>query len=127
MLVNKKINDVLTEISNETIRLHNSKDLVAEYNYVKRLYNFIDKKMAEDDKITLLIYLLHNLHFKNILTDPETMLAANNIKLRTIFIIYMLSIILLIIAAILFKTNSGLNELITILQNVLNAINLTKG
>lgn len=125
MIVNPKIKEFLELISKETINFENSKFIdIPKRNMLKRFVKFYKEHLSEDEQVFVMYYLLHNLNYKNLLIDPETILTIHNIKLRTIFFIVVGVIISLIFAAILFRTNDSLNRIIDILGHILDVVKL---
>lgn len=122
MIVNKKIKEMFKEISSETIKYMNSKD--SERKYIRRLLNIFKTQLNEEEQIFIVKTILEFIHYKNIVTDPDTIITAANIKLRTYFFIFVLTIIGIFTAAILFKTNENLNEIVSLILNVLRVTGL---
>lgn len=86
MIINKKINDTLAEITVKSIEYSNNPE--SKRLYMKRMLKIFNESLSEEERIFIVAYMLDNLHYKNILIDPETMLTANNIKLRSFFLIF---------------------------------------
>jgi len=122
MIVNKKIKEMFKEISSETIKYMNSKD--SERKYIRRLLNIFKTQLNEEEQIFIVKTILEFIHYKNIVTDPDTIITTANIKLRTYFFIFVLTIIGMLTGAILFKTNESLNEIVSLILNVLKVTGL---
>lgn len=122
MIVNKKIKEMFKEISSETIKYMNSKD--SERKYIRRLLNIFKTQLNEEEQIFIVKTILEFIHYKNVVTDPDTIITAANIKLRTYFFIFVLIIIGMFTGAILFKTNESLNEIVSLILNVLKVAGL---
>lgn len=110
MIVNKKIREVIKEISAQTIAYMNSED--KERKYLRSLLKIYKKNLTEDEQIFILKYLLEFVHYKNITIDPENIITMNNIKLRHYFLVLLLVFGFIIITLIiLFQTNALINIL----------------
>jgi hypothetical protein len=125
MKVNPKIKETLDEIAKESINYFNS-DKTFHAIKIRKLYKLFRSQLTEEEQLFVVIYLLENLHYKNSLTDPETLITASNIKLRTIFFTVISVIFVMIVSALLFKTNSSLNFISDTFSHVLAAIQLVK-
>ncbi len=80
------------------------------------------QSMSEDEQLYVFNNLLEEISYKNLIADPENMLTVGNIKLRSHFMIFVMSVIVLLLASYLFGTNDeikaigdGLGKLLTIL------------
>ena len=125
MKVNPLISKVISEISTESVRLANNP--AAHYKYVRRILRVYDKTLNEEDRIFVMSQLLEMVHYKNATLDPDNMFTAANIRFRSWSYLTFLIIVVMIIAAILFETNSGLNLIVDYLDTIRNAISLGKG
>lgn len=125
MKVNPLISKVISEISTESVRLANNP--TAHYKYVRRILRVYDKTLNEEDRIFVMNQLLEMLHYKNATLDPDNMFTAANIRFRSWSYLTFLIVVVMIIAAILLKTNSGLNLIVDYLDTIRNAISLGKG
>ena len=125
MKVNPLISKVISEISTESVRLANNP--TAHYKYVRRILRVYDKTLNEEDRIFVMSQLLEMVHYKNATLDPDNMFTAANIRFRSWSYLTFLIIVVMIIAAILFETNSGLNLIVDYLDTIRNAISLGKG
>lgn len=122
MIINKKINDALAEISAKSVSYGNSKD--ERRKYIRRLLNLYTKHLSEDEQIYLVSYLLENIHFKNVLIDPETMLTANNIKLRTIFVALVVGGTIEMIILFMFKKGIFFQDGFKVMESLLKFLTL---
>jgi hypothetical protein len=125
MKVNPKIKETLDEIAKETINHFNS-DKAFHAVKIRKLYRLFISQLTEEEQLFVVIYLLESLHYKNTLVDPETLITASNIKLRTIFFTVISIIFIMVAFALLFKTNSSLNFISDTFSHVLAAIQLAK-
>jgi hypothetical protein len=122
VIINKKINDALAEISAKSVSYGNSKD--ERRKYIRRLLNLYTKHLSEDEQIYLVSYLLENIHFKNVLIDPETMLTANNIKLRTIFVALVVGGTIEMIILFMFKKGIFFQDGFKVMESLLKFLTL---
>ena len=120
MNVNPKIKLMLAEIAEQSIKYANKKD--ERKKYQRKLLRLFKQSMSEDEQLYVLNNILEEISYKNIIADPENMLTVGNIKLRSHFMIFVMSIIVLLLASYLFGTNEeikaigdGLGKLLTIL------------
>lgn len=122
MIINKKIKETFDKISEESIKYSNTPD--KKRKYLKRLLKIFNTNLTEDEQIFIFKFLLEQIHYKNIITDPDNVVQIHNIKLKTITYIFFLTIVLAVIIAILFKVNDDLNNLIVMLTNVFKILSL---
>lgn len=120
MNVNPKIKLMLAEIAEQSIKYANTKD--ERKKYQRKLLRLFKQSMSEDEQLYVFNNLLEEISYKNIIADPENMLTVGNIKLRSHFMIFVMSIIVLLLASYLFGTNDeikaigdGLGKLLKIL------------
>ena len=120
MNVNPKIKLMLAEIAEQSIKYANTKD--ERKKYQRKLLRLFKQSMSEDEQLYVFNNLLEEISYKNIIADPENMLTVGNIKLRSHFMIFVMSIIVLLLASYLFGTNEeikaigdGLGKLLKIL------------
>jgi hypothetical protein len=125
MKVNPKIKETLDEIAKESVNHFNS-DKAFHAVRIRKLYRLFRSQLTEDEQLFIVIYLLESLHYKNTLIDPETLITASNIKLRTIFFIVISVIFIMIAFGLIFKTNSSLNFISDTFSHILSAIQLAK-
>jgi hypothetical protein len=125
MKVNPKIKEVIDEIAKEAVN-HFNTDKAFHAVRIRKLYRLFRSQLTEEEQLFIVMYFLESLHYKNTLVDPETLITASNIKLRTIFFIVISVIFIMIAFALLFKTNSSLNFISDIFSHVIAAIQLAK-
>ena len=120
MNVNPKIKLMLAEIAEQSVKYANTKD--ERKKYQRKLLKLFKQSMSEDEQLYVLNTILEEISYKNIIADPDNMLTVGNIKLRTHFMIFVMSIIVLLLASYLFGTNEeikaigdGLGKLLKIL------------
>lgn len=116
MIVNTKLKEFLNELKTITVKYYNTPD--EERNHYRRLLNLYTTKLTEKEQIFIIKLLVENLHYKNIVTDPDNVFTLHSIRLRNITYTFFLVIITMIIAAILFKTNDSLNDIVEFFSNV---------
>lgn len=125
MKVNPEIKQVLAAISKESVRLANNP--TAHYRYIRRILRVYENHLKEEDKIYLMNTILELIHYKSVLLDPENMMQAANIRIRTIFFVAVMIVMVIIVAGIVLKTNDSLNGLVDYFRTISKAISLTKG
>lgn len=125
MKVNPEIKQVLATISKESVRLANNP--TAHYRYIRRIVRVYENHLKEEDKIYLMNTILELIHYKSVLLDPENMMQAANIRIRTIFFVAVMIVMVIIVAGIVLKTNDSLNGLVDYFRTISKAISLTKG
>jgi len=121
MKVNPKIKEVIDEIAKETV-IHFNSDKSFKVSKLRKLYRFFKNNLTEEEQLYIIYHILENIHYKNILVDPETLITVSNIKLRYIFFIVVSVIFVMVVFAILFKTNPTLNHILEIFSNVISII-----
>lgn len=109
MIVNPKIKEMLAEIATNAQHLSNRRD--ERKKYIRKLVKLYINDMSEEEQLYLALEIFEQINYKNIVTDPDTLIALNNVKHRTYFLIFSLTVIGMLVAAGLFKTNASLNEL----------------
>lgn len=122
MIINRKINDTLAEISLRSIEYSNSKE--SKRKYFKRLLKIFNDTLSEEERIFLVSYLLDNIHYKNILIDPETMLTANNIRLRTFFLAFTVICLAEILVLFLFQKEIFFKDGFKVVESLLKFMTL---
>lgn len=110
MKVNPTLKTVFNDIAKASVDYENTKD--DNRKYYRRLLHIFNTHLTESEKIFIIAFLLHNLHFKNLVFDDDNFLKVNNIKLRTYVFIFTLTLLAMIFAAIIFNTNESLNGFI---------------
>lgn len=109
MRTNPRIKQTLSEIAKESVSLHN--DPERQTKHIRRMVKMFDKHLSEEEKIFLVTYLMDMLHYRNLSIDPDNMLTISNIRIRTIFFVFICTVVLMIAAAALFKTNTSVMHL----------------
>lgn len=122
MIINKKIKETLKEISDQTNKYMNTPN--KEYKYLLRLLKVFKNSFTEQEQIFILKNILEQINYRNIITDPDNIAQIYNMKLKTVTYVFLLTIIIIFIVAILFKTNEHLNRLIDIMGNILLLLSL---
>lgn len=109
MNVNPKIKLILAEIAEQSIKYANTKD--ERKKYQRKLLRLFKQSMSEDEQLYVLNNILEEISYKNIIADPENMLTVGNIKLRSHFMIFVMSVIVLLLASYLFGTNDEIKAI----------------
>lgn len=105
MIINKRIKDTLSEISKESVKLHN--DPEKHTKYIKRMMQVFHTHLTDEERVYVVAYLLELLHYRTLAIDPDNMLTISNIRIRTLFFVFVSTVVTMFIAAYLFKTNSS--------------------
>lgn len=125
MKVNPDIKKALEAISSESVKLANNPTV--HYRYLRRIVRVLDKHLKEEDRVFIMNTLLDMLHYKSVVLDPENMMQAANIKIRTIFFVALMTILVILVAGIVFKTNDSLNGVVDYFVTISKALSITKG
>ena len=122
MIVNKKIKDALKEITEQNVKYMNTPD--KERKYLVRLLGVFKNTLTEQEQIFIFKIILEQIHYRNIITDPDNIVQIHNIKLKTITYVFLLTVILILLVAALFKVNESLNGILDMFGNVLKLLSL---
>lgn len=122
MIVNKKIKDALKEITEQNVKYMNTPD--KERKYLVRLLGVFKNTLTEQEQIFIFKIILEQIHYRNIITDPDNIVQIHNIKLKTITYIFLLTVIVILLVAALFKVNESLNGIVSMFGNVLKLLSL---
>lgn len=115
MLVNKDLTKFLTALADESIKSSNNEDL--NRANLKRALVFFKRRLTEEEQLILLKIVYENLHYKNIVTDPDNVLTLHTIRMKNVTYVFLMIIFILVIAAMLFSTNQSLMNFVSVLQN----------
>ena len=122
MLINKKIKETFKEITEQDVKYMNMPD--KERKYLKRLLNLFKNHLSDEEQLFLFKIILEQMHYRNLITDPDNIVQIHNIKLKTITYVFFLTVVLILLIAALFKVNDSLNGLISMFGNVLKLLAL---
>lgn len=122
MLINKKIKETFKEITEQDVKYMNMPD--KERKYLKRLLNIFKNHLSDEEQLFLFKIILEQMHYRNLITDPDNIVQIHNIKLKTITYVFFLTVVLILLIAALFKVNDSLNGLISMFGNVLKLLAL---
>lgn len=122
MIVTKKIRETLKEITEQNIKYMNTPD--KERKYLIRLLGVFKNTLTEQEQIFIFKIILEQMHYRNIITDPDNIIQIHNIKLKTITYIFVLTVVVILLGAALFKVNDSLNGLIDLFGNVVKLLSL---
>ena len=114
MIVNKELVKFLTTLADESVKAGNRPDAYRE-DY-KRALKFFKNRLSEEEQLVLVKIVYENLHYKNIVTDPDNVLTLHTIRMKNITYVFMMVIFILVLSAILFETNETLNNFVKFLQ-----------
>lgn len=122
MIVSKKIKDTFQEITAQNVKYMNMPD--KERKYLKRLLGVFKHTLSEEEQLFVFKIVLEQMHYRNMITDPDNIVQIHNIKLKTISYVFFLTVIIVLLIAALFKVNDSLNGLISMFGNVLKLLAL---
>ena len=122
MLINKKIKETFKEITEQDVKYMNMPD--KERKYLKRLLNVFKNHLSDEEQLFLFKIILEQMHYRNLITDPDNIVQIHNIKLKTITYVFFLTVVIILLVAALFKVNDSLNGLISMFGNVLKLLAL---
>ena len=122
MLINKKIKETFKEITEQDVKYMNMPD--KERKYLKRLLNVFKNHLSDEAQLFLFKIILEQMHYRNLITDPDNIVQIHNIKLKTITYVFFLTVVIILLVAALFKVNDSLNGLISMFGNVLKLLAL---
>ena len=97
MIVNKKIKDALKEITEQNVKYMNTPD--KERKYLVRLLGVFKNTLTEQEQIFIFKIILEQIHYRNIITDPDNIVQIHNIKLKTITYVFLLTVIVILLVA----------------------------
>ena len=122
MIVSKKIKETFKEITEQNVKYMNMPD--KERKYLKRLLNVFKNHLSDEEQLFLFKIILEQMHYRNLITDPDNIVQIHNIKLKTITYVFFLTVVIILLVAALFKVNDSLNGLISMFGNVLKLLAL---
>lgn len=122
MMVSKKIKETFKEITEQNVKYMNTPD--KERKYLKRLLNIFKNNLNDEEQLFLFKIILEQMHYRNLITDPDNIVQIHNIKLKTITYVFFLTVVIILLVAALFKVNDSLNGLISMFGNVLKLLAL---
>lgn len=122
MIVSKKIKDTFQEITAQNVKYMNMPD--KERKYLKRLLGVFKNTLSEEEQLFVFKIVLEQMHYRNMITDPDNIVQIHNIKLKTITYVFFLTVVIVLLVAGLFKVNDSLNGLISMFGNVLKLLAL---
>lgn len=122
MLISKKIKETFKEITEQNVKYINMPD--KERKYLKRLLNVFKNHLSDEEQLFLFKIILEQMHYRNLITDPDNIVQIHNIKLKTITYVFFLTVVIILLVAALFKVNDSLNGLISMFGNVLKLLAL---
>lgn len=125
MKVDPVIKQTITAVSARTVELAN--DPTAHFKYLRRLIRFCGKNFSDEEKAYIAGTLLEMIHYKSIVTDPEMILQASNIKMRTVMFTFAMTWVTIIIIGFVFKTNESLSDITDYVFTIFKALSLSKG
>lgn len=122
MIISKKIKDTFKEITDQNVKYMNMPD--KERKYLKRLLGVFKNTLSEEEQLFIFKIVVEQMHYRNMITDPDNIVQIHNIKLKTITYVFFLTVVIVLLIAALFKVNDSLNGLISMFGNVLKLLAL---
>lgn len=119
MRINKQIRETFNEIAIQSLNYANNPD--KDYRYIRRLLKQFDK-FSDDEKIYIVKEILEQIRYRNIITDPDTVLNLSNITLRKHTLIFLLIAALMILASFLFHTNKFVDDIYTAFGKIITIL-----
>ncbi|WP_396190490.1 hypothetical protein [Flavobacterium sp.] len=125
MKVNPEIKDTLKRISEAAVKMANDPD--KHFKFIRRISRIYDVHLNEEERAYLMTTVLEMVHYRNIVTDPEVIMQAANVRMRTIMFVFIMAFVLILAAGFVFKTNESLLGISEYFFTIFKAISLTKG
>lgn len=120
MKVNPQIRKMFAEIADEAVK--NANDPIVEHKKLKRLLRLFTYRLNEEEKLYVFSYIMINMHYKNLLLDDDNLLKVNNIKLRTVMFIFLLTGIMFIAVIVVYNKSEVINHFGTGVMTMLGLI-----
>lgn len=120
MKINPTIRQTFKEIAAAAVVAANKP--MPERREMKKLMHIFIHRLNEDERLFLFCYVMTNMHYKNLLLDDDNLLKINNIKLRTVMFVFLLSGLLLIAVIVVFKQSSFFADAVSSLASMLGFI-----
>ncbi len=125
MKINPEIKATLERISEAAVNMANDPD--KHFKFIRRITRVYDNHLNEEERAYLMTTILEMVHYRNVVTDPEVIMQAANIKMKTMMFVFIMAFILILVAGVVFKTNDSLAGLSDYMFTIFKAISLTKG
>lgn len=122
MKVNPEIKKTLEAISVESVNLANSP--IGNYKHARRFMDIYLKQLNDEERIFIIVAFFEMIHLRSIITDDNSILTIYNMKFRTIFFVFLLSCLFVILAAVLFKTNDQLNGIVDVIGHLFSMFSI---
>jgi hypothetical protein len=122
MRVNKEIRNTLIAIADESIKYANAPD--AKKTHIKRLLRVFNKCLNEEEQVFIIAFMLENIHLTSVITDPDNMLAIQNVKLRNYFFKFLSVLILIIVAGMIFTGEVSIDSVTSFFANFFKLLTL---
>lgn len=100
MKINPKIKLMFAEIATESIKLSNKKE--SRKRYIAKLVRIYQTQLTEEERIYLTMHLLEQLDYRSIITDPDNIVQIHNLRLRSHFFYFILTIIGVSLVGVMF-------------------------
>jgi hypothetical protein len=122
MLVNPSIKKVFDEIATNSVRLSNSP--VAHYAHARKYVRLFSRSMTEQEQVYLLLFLFEMVHYRNAMTDPETLNEISNIRIKKYLMIFLMTSTFVIIVAAVFSNHSALSGVMNVIKGFLEVFSI---
>ena len=113
MKINPEIKTALSVIAKASVKYHN--ETTSHTRYIRRLLKVFDNHLTEEERIYVIFAIAELVHYRNLAVDPDNMVTISNIKLRSTFFVFLSTIVVLVIAVVLFSSRNGLNDILPML------------
>lgn len=122
MKTNPEIKAAFNSIAERAIEYNNNED--KKRKYYRRIVRIFVKDLSEEEQLYVFNELIEAVHYRNIITNPDNVIALHNIKLRSYTIVGIIVALLMVLASMIFKTNSDINHIVDIVSNIMKVISL---
>lgn len=115
MIINPVLKAALDAIAQASIRYHNNPAL--HDRYIKRILKVYDQHLSQEERVYVFYSLLELVHYRNLAVDPDNMITISNVRIRTLFFVFVATIIAMVLAAVLFKPDSAVGNVLPLIMN----------
>ena len=122
MNVNPEVKKALEAISTESVKLANTPS--GNYKHARRFMNIYMKTLSEEERIFIVATFFEMVHLRSVITDDNHILTIYNMKFRTIFFVFLLACLFVTFAAVMFKTNDQLNNVVEIFGHLFSMFSI---
>lgn len=122
MVINKKLKSTFLEISKAATDNANTPD--KNRAYLKRLLSVFDNSLSDEERLLIVKYIIENLHYKSIITDPDNIIQLQNIRLRGSTYYVFLALAVVIGLAYFFKFGASITNMLTSIEHVFKLLSI---